>query len=231
MHHAIAHEFRIFKPGYHTEHALLFTEFKISLEPDYVIKRSFVVFLSELHHGIRALARARINYAYWLQRAVGKRHRSALCHHLNGHAAFKHARCFKLVQRRGFGSNKVIYEREVLLFAHGAIQIIVAAFVARAFEYFAHIERFRAYDRRNCVIKVQPFAKESLYRFKHCAVRKRARSNYCGRIGQACHLAVFNGYVLVFAQALGNQFREYVPVNGQCASRGHAAFLRALHYY
>ena len=136
------------------------------------------------------------------------------------------------MQRGGFGSNKVIYEREVLLFVHGAIQIIVAAFVARAFEYFAHIERFRTYDRRNCVIKVQPFAKESLYRFKHCAVRKRARSHQNGcTLIDVLHLLPHHGDVGALLHPPGHGGAECVPVHGQCAARGHAASLRALHYY
>ena len=90
MHYAIAHELRVFKPGYHRKYALLLAEFQVGLESDQVVHRAVPVLLAELHRRVGALPGARVGQPNGLHAAVADALKAALREYLHRHAALEH---------------------------------------------------------------------------------------------------------------------------------------------
>ncbi len=94
MQSAKARELRILQPGYGAEDAHLFGMFQFGLEADHVPQRAEAVVLAQLHHGMGALAAARILQPHRLHGAESQGLLTTRCHHFDGQAGFEIGRGF-----------------------------------------------------------------------------------------------------------------------------------------
>ena len=174
MHYTVTDVLGIFKARYHTENALLLTEFQVRLKPYDIEQRAFGIILPELYHCERrfTVARFAVAEADRFHRTVCKRHISAACHRFNGHAALEDFCLFELVQRRCFRCKQGANEIEILKACHRTVEIIVPAFIARCAKNLCHVERFERHDRRGGIEEVQAFSEHVLDRFKQGTVRQ-----------------------------------------------------------
>ena len=179
MHHAIARELSMLKPGDHAEHALLFRERKVRLEANEIIALLISTLCTQLHHRPGAFLCARIHESDWLQRSKPWCIESFACDLFDRLASLEQIARFEFLLDNATRIDELLCEGFIFFFVERRIEIVpYAFFVAALAEHDIIVERIRIDDRRRSVIEGKMvFPGERTQRFCERRRSKRARSD------------------------------------------------------
>ena len=180
---AVTHEHRIGQPRYQREDPFLLRVGHLGLEAHEVVKRSLVVFLSQLHHGVRSLAGSGIHEPGGPHRAERQGLPPAPGHLLDGEAAFEEP--FEAAHRHLLRFHHRIHQPVIVGLGQGQIQVVAwPLVVARRPEGHRGVHGLRGEHRRDGVVVVEVFRAQKLsdaLRKGLCRQRSRGQDGKAGR--------------------------------------------------
>ena len=225
---AIAREHRLLRARQRAEDPLLLAHAQLGLESHQAVERALFVLLPQLHHGVGAPARARIDEADRLHRAVRERVAPAPRHLLHGKTALEVERGFERVQRNGVGREQRLHERLVARAVERQIQIVAGSVVvARGAKRHLHVDRVRVHDRRERIVEIQVLLAEHALEILREATRgERARGEHDrALVGNAIDARLAHGHARVRRERLGDPARERIAIHREGLARGHRRFV------
>ena len=113
-----------------------------------------LVFLAQLHHGLRPATGARVGEANRFHAAEGKRLVAPGRHHLDGKAAFEVSNVLELARRHLLGLEEGLHERVVLLLVERAVDVggVSTLVVARSPKRPVEVDGIGRDDRCDSVV-------------------------------------------------------------------------------
>ncbi len=138
---------RILQPRDHLEDFLLGTVFQLGLEPDHIIQRAELVILTQLYHRMGFHIAVRVGEANWLHRPKAQCFDAAFGHDLDRQATLEIGRILFPFLEFSFRSfEQGIDEARILLFIHGAVDIVLAGAAGTGFVIAGLIPRLVEID-------------------------------------------------------------------------------------
>ena len=226
-------EFGILQAGDQAQHACLFAVAKMVLKPDHPKSVGHQIFLPKLHAGVRLFAGLRVAKPFWLHRAETQGFGAAAGDLLDRQAALEPLRFLETFHGNRFGGEQLGDERFILLAAHRAVYVIVAALVVtRRFEGDAHIDAVGRNYRRDRIVKIKLIVAGKLHYLAGKRVRgQRPRGDYRYLIGGNCGDFFADDLdIRVGLDTFGDELRELDAVNRKRRTGGHARRRGGLHH-
>ena len=230
VHNAVSYKFRILKPRYHREYSFLLSEFKIRLESHKVIKRTLVVFFSQLYHRIRPSVCSGVDKSHRLHTAVADAFYSTLRKHLYRHTALIHLQVFKTLQLYALCVYKLVVKGLIFFLCHRAVDIIRLALVITCSEKRkAHINAFCGNYRSRRIVEAERISAAFLYLFCEYIACQRTCRNYGIAFRKLRYLAVYDLNIRVISYHFGHCVGKLRAVYRKSAACADLCFLCGFH--